>query len=122
MASNNSGSLLDNDVANGATYYYKAVAHPAGNEACASAPSACQTAALCTSPSVSLSCSGNFRGSTQITCYASAAGGTPPYTYTWSYGGTANSWSSFGSSASAFSTLPAAAMARPGTSTASWSR
>jgi hypothetical protein len=39
-----------------------------------------------------ISCSGNYRGSTQIVCNTSVSGGTPPYTLTWSYSGTASSW------------------------------
>src|SRR6185436_13028879 len=35
------GTLIDNGVATGTTYFYQAVAHPAGNEACSSAPTAC---------------------------------------------------------------------------------
>jgi hypothetical protein len=35
-------SLTDSEVANGMTYYYRVAAHAAGNEACASALSACQ--------------------------------------------------------------------------------
>ncbi len=34
-------SFADDAVANGSTYYYQVVAHPSGNEACHSAPSAC---------------------------------------------------------------------------------
>jgi hypothetical protein len=34
-------SLTDTNVANGITYFYQVTAFPAGNEACASAPSAC---------------------------------------------------------------------------------
>ncbi|MBZ0100925.1 MAG: hypothetical protein K8I65_02030 [Thermoanaerobaculia bacterium] len=37
-------SLTDPFVANGVTYYYQVVAHPAGNEAASSAPSACVAA------------------------------------------------------------------------------
>jgi hypothetical protein len=99
IANDSNGSLLDNGVANGTTYYYQAIAHPSGNEACASAPSTCRAVALCTTPSVFLTCNGNFRGSSQVSCFASATGGHPPYTYTWSYGGTANSWSSNGANA-----------------------
>ncbi len=39
-----------------------------------------------------ISCSGNYRGSTQIVCNTSVSGGTPPYNLTWSYSGTASSW------------------------------
>jgi len=38
-------SLTDTNVANGTTYYYQVTAFPSGNEACASAPSACITVA-----------------------------------------------------------------------------
>jgi hypothetical protein len=37
------GSLADGNVAAGTTYFYQAVAQPAGNEACGSAPAACQS-------------------------------------------------------------------------------
>ena len=36
-----STSVVDTDVANGATYYDQVTAHPSGKEACASAPSTC---------------------------------------------------------------------------------
>lgn len=41
----------DPDVANGSTYNYQVVAHPAGNEACASAPSTCKSASPVAQPS-----------------------------------------------------------------------
>lgn len=50
----------------------------------------------------SLSCSGNRRGSLQVTCNAELTGGTPPFDYDWSYSGSAPSWSSLGSSAYAY--------------------
>ncbi|HXU32798.1 MAG TPA: hypothetical protein VN851_19685 [Thermoanaerobaculia bacterium] len=37
------GSLADSNVAAGTTYFYQVVAQPAGNEACGSAPAACQS-------------------------------------------------------------------------------
>lgn len=44
----------------------------------------------------SMSCSGVFNGSTQITCYPSAVGGVPPFTYSnWIYTGQADSWSTY---------------------------
>jgi hypothetical protein len=44
-AANDSASttVIDNNVANNFTYYYQVVAQPAGNEACASAPSTCMS-------------------------------------------------------------------------------
>jgi len=38
------GTLIDSGVANGTTYFYQAIAQPAGNEACASTPTPCQSA------------------------------------------------------------------------------
>ena len=35
------GTMIDNGVATGTTYFYQAVAHPVGNEACSSPPTAC---------------------------------------------------------------------------------
>ena len=42
---------LDSDVGNGTTYYYQVVRHPAGNEACGSAPSNCVSATPTGTPS-----------------------------------------------------------------------
>lgn len=43
-----------------------------------------------------MSCTGVFNGSTQITCYPSATGGVPPFTYSyWIYTGDADSWSTY---------------------------
>ena len=39
-------SFPDTELANGSTYYYRVVAYPLGNPACAAAPSACQTVNL----------------------------------------------------------------------------
>ena len=51
-----SAAFLDTVVANGLTYSYRVIAHPAGNEACGAAPSACQSATPqgppCTPPAV----------------------------------------------------------------------
>lgn len=50
-------SFTDTGVAGGSTYSYQVVAHPAGNEACSSAPSTCQTslaAGTCTPTSTAL--------------------------------------------------------------------
>ncbi len=38
------GTFIDSGVANGTTYFYQALAHAAGNEACASATTACRSA------------------------------------------------------------------------------
>src|SRR5882724_5815187 len=43
-------TLGDGNVANGLTYYYQVTAFPAGNEACASAPSACIAVTPATGP------------------------------------------------------------------------
>jgi hypothetical protein len=37
------GTMIDNGVANGTTYFYQAIAHPVGNEACGSPPTTCQS-------------------------------------------------------------------------------
>lgn len=52
--------------------------------------------------SASLSCSGNYSGSLQVSCNAVTSGGTPPLSYAWSYSGTAPSWSSGGAWAYAY--------------------
>jgi hypothetical protein len=46
------GTLVDNGVANGTTYFYQVVAHPLGNEACASAPTPCQSVTPSVSPQI----------------------------------------------------------------------
>ena len=52
VAEDLSGTLyVDNQVANGTTYYYQIVRHPAGNEACASAPSNCVSGTPVAGPS-----------------------------------------------------------------------
>ncbi|MEM9598674.1 MAG: trypsin-like serine protease [Acidobacteriota bacterium] len=51
-----------------------------------------------------LNCSGNSSGSQQVSCFASVTGGTPPYTYNWTYSGMASSWSSGGNAAYAYYT------------------
>lgn len=55
-----------------------------------------------------LSCNGNFRGSTQVSCCVTTNGGCgTPLTYSgWSYSGTANSWSAGGSCAFAYYNAP----------------
>ncbi|MEM9597936.1 MAG: trypsin-like serine protease [Acidobacteriota bacterium] len=55
---------------------------------------------------VGLSCWGNYSGSGQVTCNAVTTGGSPPYTYNWSYSGTAQSWSSAGRWAYAYYNYP----------------
>lgn len=60
----------------------------------------------CPGPSVSLSCSGNYSGSSQVSCTANVSSGTPPYTYSWTYSGTAQSWSSGGAHAYAYYNSP----------------
>lgn len=58
--------------------------------------------------SASLSCTGNYKGSTQVTCCVVSNGGCgAPITFTgWTYGGTANSWSSGGNCAYAYYNPP----------------
>jgi hypothetical protein len=75
-------SLVDNDVANGATYYYQVVEQPVGNEACASAPSSCQSASpvgpVCVPPGVptGLAATG---GDSQISLTWNAEAGATSY-------------------------------------------
>lgn len=53
-------------------------------------------------PTGTLSCSGNYQGSTNVWCSASASGGRPPYSYTnWLYWGDADLFSSSGNYAEA---------------------
>ena len=52
IAEDVSGTLyVDNEVANGTTYYYQIVRHPAGNESCASPPSNCVSGTPAAGPS-----------------------------------------------------------------------
>ena len=56
-------------------------------------------------PSATVTCSGGYSGSQNISCYASGYAGNPPYTFTgWSYYGSspASSWSWSGSSVYAY--------------------
>lgn len=46
------GTFIDNAVTNGNTYFYQAVAHPVGNAACASPPSACQSVKPTAAPQI----------------------------------------------------------------------
>ena len=57
-------------------------------------------------PTVVLNCSGNYRGSLQVSCTAVVTGGCGGNTYTWTYSGTAGSWSSGGQFAYAYYTSP----------------
>ena len=51
-------SFTDTNVANGLTYYYQVTAFPSGNEACASAPSTCQSVTVAPPPpDFTISCS-----------------------------------------------------------------
>ena len=97
------GSFTDTGVANGTTYYYQAVAHPAGNEACASAPSACLSFTVAPPLNAGhILCLGNTRRSLHITCQViNPTGGIQPYSYTWTYTGTATSWGYSGATAHA---------------------
>lgn len=76
-------SLVDNGVATGSTYYYQVAAHPGGNEACASAPSACQAITVTVPPPVA-----NFTFvCTGLSCSFNGAGSTGSgLTYAWSFG------------------------------------
>ena len=46
------GVFNDSGVADGTTYYYQVVAHPGGNEACASAPAPCQSVTPSAAPHI----------------------------------------------------------------------
>lgn len=46
------GTFIDNGVANGTTYFYQAVAHPVGNEACGSTPTPCQSVTPSVGPQI----------------------------------------------------------------------
>ncbi len=58
--------FTDSDVANDFVYYYKVVAQPSGNEACASAPSSCLEAAPCVPPAAPTSLTATLVGDNQI--------------------------------------------------------
>lgn len=72
-------STIDGAVANGVTYYYQVVAQPSGNEACASAPSTCQsvtpTAPACTPPAAPTGLTATAASATQINLSWSAVAG-----------------------------------------------
>jgi hypothetical protein len=58
-------------------------------------------------PTVVLTCSGNYRGSTQVSCSAGVSGGCGGnLSYSWNYSGTGNSWSSSGPWAYAYYNSP----------------
>jgi hypothetical protein len=58
--------FTDSDVANDFVYYYKVVAQPSGNEACASAPSSCTEAIPCLPPAAPASLTATLVGANQI--------------------------------------------------------
>jgi hypothetical protein len=73
----------DTGVANGTTYYYQLVAQPSGNEACASAPSSCQSVtpagAPCTPPAAPTGVTATVASATQINLSWTAASGATEY-------------------------------------------
>ncbi len=85
VANNVAGtSFTDNGVANGFTYYYQVVAHPSANEACAAAPSSCQSVVpsgggSCTPPAAPTGLTATAAGQTQINLSWSAASGATEY-------------------------------------------
>ena len=72
--------LVDTNVANGTTYYYQVTAQPAGNEACASPPSACvavtPTTPPCTPPNVPTGVVATGGNSQIVLSWNAAAGAT----------------------------------------------
>ncbi len=83
IANDDAGSpLLDVNVANGVTYYYQVVEHPAGNESCGSAPSTCMSVTPTAPPCVPPSPPTNVvatGGSSQIDLTWDAVGGAISY-------------------------------------------
>jgi trimeric autotransporter adhesin len=79
-----SASYNDAAVANGFTYYYQVVAQPSGNEAAASAPSACNSvtpvAAPCTPPAAPTGLVATVASASQINLSWTAASGATSYT------------------------------------------
>ncbi|HEX6898646.1 MAG TPA: fibronectin type III domain-containing protein [Thermoanaerobaculia bacterium] len=77
------GAFTDTTVANGFTYYYQVVAHPSGNEACASAPSACVSvtpaSAPCTPPAAPTGLTATASGPNTINLSWSAVSGATEY-------------------------------------------
>lgn len=73
----------DTGVANGTTYYYQLVAQPSGNEACASAPSSCQSVtpagAPCTPPAAPTGVTATVASATQINLSWTAVSGATEY-------------------------------------------
>jgi len=80
---NTTTSYADGAVANGFTYYYQVVAHPSGNEAAASEPSACvavtPTAGTCTPPAAPTGVGATAASSSQIDLSWSASSGATSY-------------------------------------------
>lgn len=79
-----STSYSDTAVANGVTYYYQVAAQPSGNEACASAPSSCQSVtpvgAPCTPPAVPAGVGATTASASQINVSWGAVSGATSYT------------------------------------------
>jgi PKD repeat protein len=76
-------STTDTGVANGTRYYYQLVAQPSGNEACASAPSTCQSivpaAAPCTPPAAPTGVSAAATSTSAASVSWSAVSGATQY-------------------------------------------
>ncbi len=66
------GTQIDNAVANGTAYFYQAIAHASGNEACASAPTPCLSVTPAMVPQIQVP--GNL--DLGATCAGTAAAGT----------------------------------------------
>ncbi|HEX9944509.1 MAG TPA: fibronectin type III domain-containing protein, partial [Thermoanaerobaculia bacterium] len=79
-----STAFTDSAVANGFTYFYQVVAQPSGNEACAAAPSACQSVTPsggggCTPPAAPTGLTATAASSSQINLSWSAVSGATEY-------------------------------------------
>jgi len=76
-------STTDSAVANGLTYFYQVVEQPTGNEACASAPSTCQSvtpvAGPCTPPAAPTGVTATAASATQVNVAWTASAGATSY-------------------------------------------
>jgi hypothetical protein len=73
--------FVDSAVANEAVYYYKVVAHPSGNEACASEPSSCKELIPCVPPAAPGSLTAVVSGGQVDLTWTSSPGATRYHLY-----------------------------------------